>query len=267
MTDIFVVAIVSTLVQLRGVATIRVGPAAVAFGAGRADDDGDPRVRSAPHWDPILVGGPMRDDPELSEAVVGALPPPPGAHLGDPDRRRVDRRMARGPGNPRRGPMITVSFHNAAGLVVGKTKIGYREVRSASARHRRQGRSHHGGDRRAEREAAPWMVEDTHFWVVRARVAAAEVSGLETLLSGRTSASTRDLEAPRRNFTGLERRRSSAGGPTAGRSSRARRARWGRVADYFRHLQVGQVTTSDSMPTVATSRSACSSARRSIASS
>ena len=33
MTDIFVVAIVSTLVQLRGVATIRVGPAAVAFGA------------------------------------------------------------------------------------------------------------------------------------------------------------------------------------------------------------------------------------------
>ena len=33
MTDIFVAAIVSTLVQLRGLATIRVGPAAVAFGA------------------------------------------------------------------------------------------------------------------------------------------------------------------------------------------------------------------------------------------
>jgi len=33
MTDIFVAAIVSTLVQLRGVATIRVGPAAAAFGA------------------------------------------------------------------------------------------------------------------------------------------------------------------------------------------------------------------------------------------
>jgi len=33
MTDVFVAAIVSTLVQLRGVATIRVGPAAVAFGA------------------------------------------------------------------------------------------------------------------------------------------------------------------------------------------------------------------------------------------
>jgi paraquat-inducible protein A len=33
MTDIFVVAIVSTLVQLRGVATVQVGPAAVAFGA------------------------------------------------------------------------------------------------------------------------------------------------------------------------------------------------------------------------------------------
>jgi paraquat-inducible protein A len=33
MTDIFVAAIISTLVQLRGLATIRVGPAAVAFGA------------------------------------------------------------------------------------------------------------------------------------------------------------------------------------------------------------------------------------------
>ena len=33
MTDIFVAAIVSTLVQLRGLATIRVGPAAIAFGA------------------------------------------------------------------------------------------------------------------------------------------------------------------------------------------------------------------------------------------
>ena len=33
MTDIFVAAIVSTLVQLRGLATIRVGPAAVAFGS------------------------------------------------------------------------------------------------------------------------------------------------------------------------------------------------------------------------------------------
>ena len=33
MTDIFVAAITSTLVQLRGVATVRVGPAAAAFGA------------------------------------------------------------------------------------------------------------------------------------------------------------------------------------------------------------------------------------------
>jgi paraquat-inducible protein A len=33
MIDIFVAAIVSTLVQLRGLATVRVGPAAVAFGA------------------------------------------------------------------------------------------------------------------------------------------------------------------------------------------------------------------------------------------
>lgn len=57
MTDIFVVAIVSTLVQLRGVATIRVGPAAVAFGAVvvltmMATRAFDPRLI----WDPELQG-------------------------------------------------------------------------------------------------------------------------------------------------------------------------------------------------------------------
>ena len=33
MTDIFVVAILAALIQLRGVATVRVGPGAMAFGA------------------------------------------------------------------------------------------------------------------------------------------------------------------------------------------------------------------------------------------
>jgi paraquat-inducible protein A len=55
MTDIFVTAIVSTLVQLRGLATIRVGPAAVAFGAVvvltmMATQAFDPRLI----WDPDL---------------------------------------------------------------------------------------------------------------------------------------------------------------------------------------------------------------------
>jgi paraquat-inducible protein A len=57
MTDIFVAAIVSTLVQLHGVATIRVGPAAVAFGAVvvltmMATRAFDPRLI----WDPGRAG-------------------------------------------------------------------------------------------------------------------------------------------------------------------------------------------------------------------
>jgi len=57
MTDIFVAAIVSTLVQLRGLATIRVGPAAIAFGAVvvltmMATRAFDPRLI----WDPELQG-------------------------------------------------------------------------------------------------------------------------------------------------------------------------------------------------------------------
>jgi paraquat-inducible protein A len=57
MTDVFVAAIVSTLVQLRGLATIRVGPAALAFGAVvvltmSATRAFDPRLI----WNPELQG-------------------------------------------------------------------------------------------------------------------------------------------------------------------------------------------------------------------
>jgi paraquat-inducible protein A len=62
MTDIFVVAIVSTLVQLRGLATVRVGPAALAFGAMvvltmMATRAFDPRLI----WDADRSGGPPRE--------------------------------------------------------------------------------------------------------------------------------------------------------------------------------------------------------------
>jgi paraquat-inducible protein B len=97
------------------------------------------------------------------------------------------------------------------------------------------------------REAAPWMVDDTRFWVVRARVAAAEVSGLETVLSGAyigldVGASKR----PRRAFRGLEEAPVVSGG-TPGRAfvAHSRRAIGAGSPIFFRHLQVGQVTTSD----------------------
>jgi paraquat-inducible protein A len=57
MTDIFVAAIVSTLVQLRGIATITVGPGAVAFGAVVVLT-----VLATRTFDPRLIWDPERGD-------------------------------------------------------------------------------------------------------------------------------------------------------------------------------------------------------------
>jgi paraquat-inducible protein B len=192
----------------------------------------------------------MRDDPELPEAIV--VPhsrlrpeliwtiPIVAVLIGGWLAVRAIRA---------RGPIVTISFHNAAGLVAGKTKIRYRDVDVGEVRD--IGVS---SDRATvlvtaelKREAAPWLVEDTHFWVVRARVAAAEVSGLETLLSGAyIGVDAGTSKRARRHFTGLEEVPVVSAG-TKGRMfvARAARAIGAGSPIYFRHLEVGQVTTSD----------------------
>jgi len=148
-----------------------------------------------------------------------------------------------------RGPRITITFRDAGGLVAGKTKIKYRDVDVGEVRDIGVSPDRATVVITAEliREAAPWMVEDTRFWVVRARVAAAEVSGLETVLSGAyigldVGASKR----PRRDFAGLEEAPVVSGG-TPGRAfvAHSRRAIGAGTPIFFRRLQVGQVTTSD----------------------
>lgn len=148
-----------------------------------------------------------------------------------------------------RGPLITISFTNAGGVVAGKTKIRYRDVDVGEVREIRVSPDRATVVITAElkREAAAWMVEDTHFWVVRARVAAAEVSGLETLLSGAyIGVDVGTSKRPRRHFKGLEEVPVVSGG-TQGRMfvARAARAIGAGSPIYFRHLEVGQVTTSD----------------------
>jgi paraquat-inducible protein B len=147
------------------------------------------------------------------------------------------------------GPTITITFRDAAGLVAGKTKIRYRDVDVGEVR-----AIGFSADRAtvvitAElmREAASWMVEDTRFWVVRARVAAGEVSGLETLLSGPyIGIDVGTSKRARRDFRGLEEAPIVSGG-TPGRSfvARSPRAVGAGSPIFFHHLQVGQVTTSD----------------------
>jgi paraquat-inducible protein B len=192
----------------------------------------------------------MSDDPDLPEALVAprsrfrpelvwAVPIVAaliGAWLG------VRAILAR-------GPTITISFRDAAGLVAGKTKLRYRDVDVGQIRD-----IGFSSDRTTvvitaelEREAGPWMVEDTRFWVVRARVAAAEVSGLETLLSGAyIEFDVGTSKRARRAFKGLEEAPIISRG-TPGRSfvAQASRAIGAGSPIFFRHMQVGQVTTSD----------------------
>jgi len=192
----------------------------------------------------------MRDDPELPEAVVvprsrfrpeliWAIPIVAVLIGGWLAVRAI---MAR-------GPIVTITFRDAAGLVAGKTKIRYREVDVGEVRDIgvSPDRSTVVITAELKREAVTWLVDDTHFWVVRARVAAAEVSGLETLLSGAyigfdVGASKR----PRRHFKGMEQVPVVSSG-TQGRTfvARAARAIGAGSPIYFRHMQVGQVTKSD----------------------
>lgn len=105
------------------------------------------------------------------------------------------------------GPEITVTFNTAEGLESGKTKIRYRDVDIGLVENVSLSDSMDNVlvTAKMDRKAAGLLVEDTRFWVVRARVGAGSISGLGTILSGAyiqldPGAGKRRTE----EFTGLE---------------------------------------------------------------
>ncbi|MBA3756827.1 MAG: MCE family protein, partial [Nitrosomonas sp.] len=84
------------------------------------------------------------------------------------------------------GPTITISFKTAEGLEAGKTKIKYKNVEIGQIRsiELSDDLSHVIVTAELVRNAKHYLIQGTRFWVVRARIAAGEVSGLSTLLSG-----------------------------------------------------------------------------------
>jgi paraquat-inducible protein B len=105
------------------------------------------------------------------------------------------------------GPTVTISFRTAEGLEAGKTKIRYKDVEVGLVTHVGLERDGSGVIAEAQfvREASRLLVEDTRFWVVKARVSSSSVTGLGTLFSGSylgvdVGSSTR----ARRAFVGLE---------------------------------------------------------------
>ena len=85
-----------------------------------------------------------------------------------------------------RGPTITISFKTAEGLEAGKTKIKYKDVEVGVVTSVVLSKDLKGVIAIAElnKRAEPYLVEDTTFWVVRARISGGGVTGLGTLFGG-----------------------------------------------------------------------------------
>jgi len=85
-----------------------------------------------------------------------------------------------------KGPIVTIAFKSAEGLEAGKTKIKFKDVElgQVSEISLSPDLSHVLVTAELVKQAEKFLSANTRFWVVRARVAAGQVSGLGTLFSG-----------------------------------------------------------------------------------
>lgn len=84
------------------------------------------------------------------------------------------------------GPQITISFLTAEGLEANKTQVKYKNVviGKVTTITLSDDRSHIEAIVELDGTARSFAVEDSRFWVVRPRIGAGGVSGVDTLLSG-----------------------------------------------------------------------------------
>lgn len=146
-----------------------------------------------------------------------------------------------------KGPTVTISFRTAEGLEAGKTKIRYRAVEIGVVKSIALAEDRASVTVTAElvKDAEPFLVEDSRFWVVRPRIAGAGVSGLGTLLSGAyIGVDVGKSREERRHFTGLEQPPVLTSG-LPGREFALRADDLGSVSHgtpvFFRKLEVGEV--------------------------
>jgi paraquat-inducible protein B len=105
------------------------------------------------------------------------------------------------------GPQIQIQFASAEGVQAGNTEVRYKDVVIGHVEGVSLAEDH---ERvvvtvRLDHSAADFAVEDTSFWVVRARIGLGGVTGLGTLLSGSyIGADAGVSKQPRSHFVGLE---------------------------------------------------------------
>jgi len=106
-----------------------------------------------------------------------------------------------------KGPTITITFKTAEGLEAGKTKIKFKEVEVGMVKSVTFSKDLKSVIATADlvKEAEPYIVEDTKFWVVRPRISGGTVSGLGTLFGGSyIGVDIGKSDKKRRDFVGLE---------------------------------------------------------------
>lgn len=85
-----------------------------------------------------------------------------------------------------RGPVVTIAFKTADGLQAGQTKVRYKSVElgTVSSITLAKGLGAVLVRVQMQRVATEYLTDKTHFWVVRPRLTAGNISGLDTLISG-----------------------------------------------------------------------------------
>jgi paraquat-inducible protein B len=146
------------------------------------------------------------------------------------------------------GPSVTITFSTADGVEANKTTVRYKGVSVGVVKTIALREDHPGVV--ATVELSPQMtrllVEDARFWVVRPRVSAAGISGMNTLLGGVQIAFDPGLSSRAcRAFRGLDAEPSTTS-DRRGRRIRLRAESPGSLEVgspvYLRRVQVGQVT-------------------------
>jgi paraquat-inducible protein B len=146
------------------------------------------------------------------------------------------------------GPTVRIQFDSAEGLEAGKTRVRYKsvEIGMVTAIQLSSDRKNVIVTAQITRDAAPLLVKDARFWVVRTRFAAGQLSGISTLISGayigldigRSGEEARQyvgLNSPPTILTGEPGREFVLAGAELGSLDVG-------APVYFRHLVVGQVT-------------------------
>jgi paraquat-inducible protein B len=146
-----------------------------------------------------------------------------------------------------KGPTITVTFESADGLEAGKTKVKYKDVEVGTLQTIELDKNLKNVKLTIEmnKDADSYLREETKFWVVRARVAAGQVTGLGTLFSGAYIGVIPATEGKlKRDFKGLE-KPPIVTGEVPGRVFKLVASRLGSLNPsspiYFRQIEVGKV--------------------------